>query len=346
MFDAPSYASSGNRRRPPCIQFHRCRYGLLIAVDAVAGRSTTVTSGYYGLAILPALAGFMMATWVSRVRQANSSRPIAQFRVVSVDRARCGFRLGGISGFRITRFGMISRMGLMLKSVGSRPLRFLVHVIDAALRRVLAITEIEAETESVFRIKLGSAEREILLSDGTRVRRGDAVLELHLWNEKLEPVPSERSELGWAVRFRQHFLASLHRLAIHLQRDPNLAAVRAIHMQPAIERKRPAGAIERMLPKVGFEPIPPVAPGPGRLYRFLENAWLWLLTWAHNPRALRGRQFDRTRRGFWISRSQLLARHGAAFPERLPTAGADRPVPVVPAMREAPVMLRVEGGAE
>jgi len=234
----------------------------------------------------------------------------------------------------------------MLRTVGTRPLRYLVHVIDAALRRILAITEIESETASVFRIKLGSAEREILLSDGTRVRPGDTVLELHLWNERLEPAPCAHAELGWAVRFRRRFLASLHRLAIHLQRDQNLAAVRAILMQPALERERPEGAIERMLPKLGFEPLPGAAPARGRLYSFLENAWLWLLTWAHNPRALRGRQFDRTRRGFWISRSELLARHGGGFPERVANLSAERPIAVVADAREAPAMLQVEGGAE
>lgn len=232
------------------------------------------------------------------------------------------------------------------RSARARPLRWPVHAIDAVLRRVLAIREIESETESLFRIKLGRAGREVLLSDGTRVREGDMVLELHLWNEKLEPGPGEHSELGWAVRFRRQVLASLHRLAIHVERDQQLRAVRAIHMQPAIESRKPPGPIERMLPKVGFEPIASAAPAPGRVYRFLENAWLWLLTWAHNPRALRGRHFDRTRRGFWISRSQFLARYAAAFVVQREAAAAHRPSIAAVAAREKSAALPVEGGAE
>ena len=252
--------------------------------------------------------------------------------------------LGEFSGLGHIRFAMISSMDSMRRPARSRPLRWPVHAIDALLRRILAITEIESESESLFRIKLGRAEREVRLSDGTRVREGDAVLELHLWNEKLEPASGEHSELGWAVRFRRQVLSSLRCLALHVERDPRLRAVRAIHMQPAIERRKPPGSIERMLPKVGFEPVAPAAPAPGRVYCFLENGWLWLLTWAHNPRALRGRQFDRARRGFWISRSQFLARYAPGIV--VERAGHGRPAPIALAAREKPAALPVEGGAE
>jgi len=241
---------------------------------------------------------------------------------------------------------MISPMDATPRSLRSRPLRWVVHVIDAVLRRILAITEIESETDSLFRIKLGRAERELSLSDGTRLRPGDTVLELHLWNEKLEPASGAHSELGWAVRFRRQVLSSLRKLAIHLQRDQRLASVRAIHMQPAIERRISGGSIERMLPKVGFEPLAAEAPAPGHVYRFLENAWLWLLTWAHNPRALRGRQFDRMRRGFWISRSQFLGRYAAGFVEQRAQGAVERPAAVVAVARQASEALQVEGSAE
>lgn len=324
-------------------------YGSLIAADAVAGGSSLVTLTYYGLAILPAAAGLLMLAWGSSGWRRGAMRLIARLLFPRLQRPRrgsCAPRQREMSGFDFPRFAMVSPMDPTLRSVGTLPLRWLVHAIDAVLRRILVITEIESDTDSVFRVKVGRAEREILLSDGTRVRPGDTVLELHLWNEKLEPASGERSELGWAVRLRRQFLTSLQRLATHVQRDPKLRAVRAIYMQPAIERQKPPGSIERMLPKVGFEPVRAAAPAPGLVYRFLENAWLWLLTWAHNPQALRGRHFDRTRRGFWISRSKFLARYAGAFVVQREPAGADLPAAVRVAMREKSAALSVEGGAE
>lgn len=195
------------------------------------------------------------------------------------------------------------------RSIPGRCLTWLVGAIDAMLRHVHGITEFETDREGLLRIELVRAEKSVVLSDGIRINPGDMLIELHLWNGQIRPFPSKSVDFGWAVRLRRQTLATLHRLALHMQEDSALTAVRAVRMMPAIARGRSRGALDRLLLKVGFEPVADAVPGHGRLLSFLDNIWLWLLTWAHNPRALKGRSFSRTRRDFWISRSRFLALH-------------------------------------
>ncbi len=205
---------------------------------------------------------------------------------------------------------MLSIMGVVRRSIPGRCLRWLVGTTDAALRSLCGITEFETASDGLLRIELGHAHHPIVLSDGTHIAPGDVVMELHLWNEQLMPL--EGADFGWAVRMRRQTLSSLHRLALHIAANHELDAVRALCMRPAIARQRPTSALARLLLKIGFEPIASAPTGPQLVIRFLDNVWLWLLTWAHNPRTLDDRQFDRKRREFWISRARFLALFGDA----------------------------------
>jgi hypothetical protein len=202
---------------------------------------------------------------------------------------------------------MMFAMAPVRALIPGRCLRWLVDATDAVLRRIRGITEFESDSEGLLRIELGRAGREILLSDGTRIYPDDSVIELHLWNEQLEPVPLDGVNFGWAARVRRHTLSALHRLALHIREDRSLNDVRALRMQPAVASRRPVSSFARLLLKFGFEPLAGAAPERGYLHRFLDNIWLWLLTWTHNPRALDGRRFNRERHEFWISRPRFLA---------------------------------------
>lgn len=211
---------------------------------------------------------------------------------------------------------MIRVMGPVRASISGRCLRWLVGITDTVLRRIRGVTEFESAREGILRIELGHAERDIRLSDSTRLDPGDMVIELHLWNEQLLHVPLTGVNFGWAVRIRRQALSSLRRLALYIQQDRGLDDVRAIRMKPALASRRPSSALSRLLLKIGFEPVTAAAPAHGSLLGFLDNLWLWLLTWAHNPLTLKGRRFSRTRREFWISRERFLALYadGPAVP--------------------------------
>lgn len=200
-----------------------------------------------------------------------------------------------------------------------RCIRSLVGAIDATLRHIRGVREFELEREGLIRIELGRAEQEVLLSDGTWIEAGDRVMELHLWNEHLPSVPARGADFRWAVQIRRQTLASLQRLARHFRDDRRLDEVRALRVKPGLASQKMTDRVARVLSQIGFELVADSA--PGYLPRFLDNVWLWLLTCAHNPRALRGRQFQRKRCEFWTSRARFLALHADVF--AAPAHGAD-----------------------
>ena len=53
------------------------------------------------------------------------------------------------------------------------------------------IFEYTHKPDCFFRIRFNRLRTEVVLSDGTDGRRGDRVVELHLWNERIPPYPQK-----------------------------------------------------------------------------------------------------------------------------------------------------------
>jgi hypothetical protein len=76
-----------------------------------------------------------------------------------------------------------------MRSIGGDFLRRLIRVADAASRRIGGVSEFETAEDGLLRIAEGHAEHDFVFRDGTHVRQGQAVIDLHLWNEHLPPFP-------------------------------------------------------------------------------------------------------------------------------------------------------------
>ena len=61
----------------------------------------------------------------------------------------------------------------------------LVDGLDTVLRRFHQVHEFSDAPDCMFRIALGRAREEALLSDGTVVHAGDPLGMLHCWNKRL-----------------------------------------------------------------------------------------------------------------------------------------------------------------
>jgi hypothetical protein len=196
--------------------------------------------------------------------------------------------------------------------LSSQLLRQVIRGVDARLRRSIGIVEFDRSDDALVRIAVARADREIELSDGTRLRPGEPVLELHLWNEHLQPLPPEGPTLRWAVATRRQLARSLARLAAYVLAAPELDGVKALCMKPAFGSRSLARDLGWLVAKHGFESLAERGK-PARRYdmhRWLDSFWLWLLTWAFNPLSLRGRRFRRTRQEFWTSRARFVALFG------------------------------------
>jgi len=191
--------------------------------------------------------------------------------------------------------------------------RRLIRGIEARLRRGRGIVEFDDSPECLLRIAAGHADRAAILADGTRLQSGDAIVEIHLWNDHIAPIPARGPEFRWAVRTRRQFERSLRLLADHLDATPEFDDAVALVMKPAFAGRQLDRSIRRIVEKHGFDGVPAGAHAgaTNAAHRFLDNLWLFLLAWTFNRQSLRGRPFRQIRQEFWVSRARLRTLFGA-----------------------------------
>ena len=204
------------------------------------------------------------------------------------------------------------------------PLRRAIGGLDRVLRRLEGITEFSENPDCLLRFARGRAKRDVHLGDGCRVARGAEILDLHLWNEHLAGLPSERCGLARASALRRDLGASLRELAARIEIDPSLATVAALRARVAFVTSRRIIKVRRIARAFGFDPILSAgsARTRGRLSAVGENLLMCALAWTFNPASLRRNEVLREPCEMWISRSALIAAYGGTA--ALPAGHRDR----------------------
>ena len=185
-------------------------------------------------------------------------------------------------------------------------------MLDFALRRFMRIEEYCARPDCLFRIALVYSPEDVRLADGTLLRRGDPVGDLHYWNEHMPALDEGKPALAWALAADRAVRRSLRELARFVDSDPRYREVRAITGEMGGMPTHGARMLAAVGSRLGFE-VRPVGPpgGPaGRLRRWGENMLLRLLAWGYNPASLRRPGARPARCRLWMSRQTLLARYG------------------------------------
>lgn len=191
--------------------------------------------------------------------------------------------------------------------------RWTIKAIDTVLRRVAGVMEFEADANGLLRIQQNHATQALMLSDGVHIARRASILDLHFWNEHLPPFPSEHAHFNWLLHVEQQIQASLHRLALYIRARQQFCDVQALHVRLSIPQRGPAPVLGRILMEAGFEPVDGPLFRTSGFLQFLEGIWMWLLTWAYNPRGLINWRFRRTPRDYWMSRARFFAEYGEAY---------------------------------
>lgn len=187
-------------------------------------------------------------------------------------------------------------------------MRILVRALDTLLRRVYGIFEFCDDEACLLRLRVTRAPHAVPLPDG-EVRAGAPVLEPHLWNEHMPPIPPEGADVAWAVRTHRMLVDSLPAVAYQIRHDPRLTDVQAIGGVTVLVSPgdHPAGG--RLAKRLGFALFPYRNP-LGRFGEFWENLYTWALMWAFNAPSLRRWQLVRLRRTeAWISVAEFLRRY-------------------------------------
>jgi hypothetical protein len=191
--------------------------------------------------------------------------------------------------------------------------RAMVHRFDGLLRRQKRVQEFTQDEGCILRIALTVYKRDTRLSDGTEVRSGQRICELHLWNERLPPMPREGPDLRWGVRFYRLVVKSLRGLAIYLAAEQELEDIVALRGEMALPGGGDVLASASVGSQVGFDVLNVTLQAGrwGRFKHFWENVYAWALMWTFNPGTLRAKSFLRLQRyQFWMSRQELLRRYG------------------------------------
>src|SRR3990172_26817 len=129
-----------------------------------------------------------------------------------------GRRGGGLPGTDIAHLG--AELGTLTKPILAIG-RLLIYGIDGILRSLLGVKPLTQDSACILRISSEQSQQELLLSDGTWIRRGDPLIGLHAWNERLRDQGSEEAPLAWGRFLVRRFKSSLRLLAAHLTIAPS-----------------------------------------------------------------------------------------------------------------------------
>jgi hypothetical protein len=187
-----------------------------------------------------------------------------------------------------------------------------LDVLDARLRRRQAVFEYTRHPACVFRVDINPSSRTLALSDGTYVRPGQRIAQLHYWNEQIPAMPKGGPTIGWARQMQRAIATSLAELAGYLGARPDLGDVAVICAIVPSGTKTQSEQLARIMGRYGFEAIvePEQLPIVERLRRLGENILISLMVLAHNAGALRPDTLQRVRVPIYLSRRVLEKEFG------------------------------------
>lgn len=191
-----------------------------------------------------------------------------------------------------------------------------IRLIDYLVRRSLGVVEFTDDPDCILRIGPAQATRARILSDGTTIRPGDLLCEIHLWNERLPRMGREGPDLQWGLAMYRGMVRSLELLAQFLQTSTAYADAVAVHAEGAAMRGAEADQVQRLFARLGFDTAPRHAVTRGeRFARWWQNLYSTWLIWAFNPASLKGKRMSGlTHCEFWISRRAFMERYGSEGP--------------------------------
>lgn len=199
-----------------------------------------------------------------------------------------------------------------LRWIGCAALR-----LDDFLRRSNRVHEYSSDPRCVFRMQMDKAGQDFLLADGTRICRGENIVNLHLWNEHVPVIPSNGPTVAWGRRLSSGMNFSLHQLGAFLASRSEFDRVAAIRLRTAVATSSRTGQLLRIMQHFGFEIVPDAAAVSWlrKLHQFGENILSLLMLTAVNPESARLSVLWRVRSQLLLPRKNFDRRYSARSEE-------------------------------
>jgi hypothetical protein len=188
-------------------------------------------------------------------------------------------------------------------------MRAVVRLIDILLRKSQGIYEFTDDSKCILRIQLKRAVHAVTLG-GKEILKGEPVLAVHAWNERMPKVPEEGPTLEWALRLRRMVIHSFRGVAKELLHDQRYSQVRAVCGESSLFSFTDHTGGTRLMQHLGFTVLPYHQP-LGRFGEFWENLFSWWMMWTFNDPSLHSRSFWRLQRTeIWMHADEFILRYG------------------------------------
>lgn len=188
-------------------------------------------------------------------------------------------------------------------------MRAVVCWIDTLLRKIQRIYEFTDDPECILRIQLKRAAHSVTLG-GERILKGDPVLAVHAWNERMPKIPKEGPTLEWALVLRRQVIYTFRKVAKEICLDHQYSQVRAVCGESALFSFVDHTGGTHLMQHLGFTVLPYYRP-LGRFGEFWENLFSWWMMGTYNDASLRSRDFLHLQRTeIWMTVDEFIWRYG------------------------------------
>ena len=192
----------------------------------------------------------------------------------------------------------------------SQPFRAGVRLIEFIVRKSLHVYEFTDDPECILRIQLTTAPRAVDFGSW-KISKGDPILGIHAWNERMPKIPREGATIEWAIRLRRQAIHSFQKVSEELQKDDKYSQVRAVYGESTIFSFSGHTGGLQMIQRLGFTIVPYHSPS-GRFGEFWANLFSWWLMWAFNDVSLDTRDFKKMERTeAWFKAEDFIQRFGS-----------------------------------
>jgi hypothetical protein len=187
-------------------------------------------------------------------------------------------------------------------------MRSTVRLIDILLCKSQGIVVFSQDRDCILRIQRIRAAHSVSFA-GQVVDRGEAVIAIHLWNERMPQIAQAGADLAWALLIRRKLVHSFRLLASMMKNDCQYTQVRAVCGASAVISFAGHSGGKRMMQHLGFTVLP-YHRTLGKFGEFWENLFSWWLMWAYNAASLHSREFWHLQRTeIWINREEFIRRY-------------------------------------
>jgi hypothetical protein len=189
------------------------------------------------------------------------------------------------------------------------PLRSLILAIDSLYLHSLDIVEFSQDPECLLKLQLGHA-RHSFRRGSFVVAKGDPILGLHVWNERVPPLPPSGADLGWASQTLRRFKYSLRLAAREVQSNPHFKDICAVYGATALFSPERDSSSLHPMQRLGFF-VQPFQNMLGTFGEFWENLFSYCIMWTYNPASIRHKSITGLHRTeIWMPVPEFLKRYG------------------------------------